>query len=184
MSQHAGNNGAPATSIPGPVPSVTPNQTEPDPSPAPPKAHTVPRAVPATPATHFVTADTLRVRALPSTGSSVMSSLRRGDTVSVLGSDGAWALVSLGPDRNGWVSMQYLAEIGAAPPRQSAFQAPTTPSAPTQSKPKPAIGQPLRDAYVGTCDCPYDRKRNGARCGGTSAYSRPGGRSPACYVGD
>ncbi len=40
---------------------------------------------------------------------------------------------------------------------------------------------PIRDPYVGTCDCPYDLKRNGHRCGATSAYSRPGGRTPFCY---
>jgi hypothetical protein len=30
------------------------------------------------------------------------------------------------------------------------------------------------------CDCPNDRARNGSRCGGRSAFCRPGGRSPEC----
>ncbi|RWK45425.1 MAG: SH3 domain-containing protein, partial [Mesorhizobium sp.] len=30
----------------------------------------------------------------------------------------------------------------------------------------------------GRCDCPYDLMRNGRLCGGRSAYSKPGGRSP------
>jgi hypothetical protein len=34
----------------------------------------------------------------------------------------------------------------------------------------------------GSCDCPYDRDSRGRRCGDRSAYSRPGGRSPVCYV--
>lgn len=41
---------------------------------------------------------------------------------------------------------------------------------------------PIRAAYRGTCDCPYDRMRNGNRCGRTSAYIRPGGRVPICYL--
>ena len=34
------------------------------------------------------------------------------------------------------------------------------------------------------CACPYDLTRSGGRCGGWSAYSRPGGASPRCYVKD
>lgn len=34
------------------------------------------------------------------------------------------------------------------------------------------------------CACPYDLMRNGAACGGRSAYSRPGGASPICYPQD
>jgi len=40
---------------------------------------------------------------------------------------------------------------------------------------------PIRSAWHGSCDCPYDYTRRGRRCGGRSAYSRPGGRSPVCY---
>src|SRR5450631_1701111 len=44
-----------------------------------------------------------------------------------------------------------------------------------------------RDAYYRTghpCACPEDLARNGSRCGGRSAYSRPGGAEPYCYVTD
>ena len=34
------------------------------------------------------------------------------------------------------------------------------------------------------CACPYDLARNGAECGGRSAYSRPGGAAPLCYPRD
>jgi hypothetical protein len=34
------------------------------------------------------------------------------------------------------------------------------------------------------CACPDDTMRNGRRCGGRSAYSRPGGASPLCYPSD
>ena len=43
------------------------------------------------------------------------------------------------------------------------------------------------DRYYATghpCACPEDLTRNGQRCGGRSAYSRPGGAAPLCYLGD
>jgi hypothetical protein len=49
------------------------------------------------------------------------------------------------------------------------------------------IVQASRDAYYRTgrpCACPDDVARNGSRCGGRSAYSRPGGASPYCYPSD
>ena len=38
--------------------------------------------------------------------------------------------------------------------------------------------------YPGNCPCPYNRARNGSRCGKRSAYSRKGGYSPICYQRD
>ena len=34
------------------------------------------------------------------------------------------------------------------------------------------------------CACPEDTMRNGRRCGGNSAWSRPGGARPLCYLTD
>ena len=39
-------------------------------------------------------------------------------------------------------------------------------------------------SYPGTCACPYNRARNGSKCGRRSAYSKPGGYSPICYPRD
>ena len=39
-------------------------------------------------------------------------------------------------------------------------------------------------AYPGNCPCPYNTARNGSRCGGRSAWSRPGGAAPLCYSKD
>ncbi len=51
-----------------------------------------------------------------------------------------------------------------------------------------AIRQALIDqsiaSYSGRCPCPYNTMKNGHSCGGRSAYSRPGGRSPLCYPKD
>jgi hypothetical protein len=38
--------------------------------------------------------------------------------------------------------------------------------------------------YPGNCPCPYNYDRGGRRCGGRSAYSRPGGYAPKCYASD
>jgi len=58
------------------------------------------------------------------------------------------------------------------------------PSFPTNTLAGPQSPVPLRGAVSGSCDCPYDFKSNGAQCGGSSAWSRPGGKAPACYVHD
>ncbi len=34
------------------------------------------------------------------------------------------------------------------------------------------------------CACPYNLKRNGKPCGTVSAWSRPGGAAPRCYLDD
>lgn len=163
---------APATAKPAkPLPS------------SPPKASAQPSK--AAPATHSVAANSLRVRGLPTTAAEVLTELPRGSMVTILASSDGWGLVGLADGRQGWVSIDFLAPLSSratAPTAQEPVQL-FTPPAKAKSKPA-AKDTPLRDAYVGTCDCPYDRKRNGARCGGTSAYSRPGGRSPACYAGD
>lgn len=46
------------------------------------------------------------------------------------------------------------------------------------------LNTPLREPLQGTCECPYDLDRSGNSCGDKSAYSRPGGTQPACYVGE
>jgi hypothetical protein len=39
-------------------------------------------------------------------------------------------------------------------------------------------------AYPGNCPCPYNFAKNGSRCGGRSAHSRPGGYAPLCFASD
>src|SRR5687768_14554353 len=61
----------------------------------------------------------------------------------------------------------------------SAAQLSTSLSAGQAPSQRGAVGTALRSARVGSCDCPYDRKSNGAMCGAGSAWSKPGGKSPA-----
>jgi len=49
---------------------------------------------------------------------------------------------------------------------------------------KKAIIKESIATYPGNCPCPYSTARNGSRCGGRSAYSRPGGYAPICYPRD
>ena len=44
---------------------------------------------------------------------------------------------------------------------------------------------PIRRATVGQgCDCPFDVTSDLKLCGKRSAWSKPGGRAPACYMGE
>lgn len=47
-----------------------------------------------------------------------------------------------------------------------------------------ASPQPVRKAFIGLCECPYDIDIMGRECGNKSAYSRPGGTQPVCYKSD
>jgi hypothetical protein len=60
-------------------------------------------------------------------------------------------------------------------------------SPPTDQQIATLLVKASRDAYYQTghpCACPEDLARNGSRCGRRSAYSRPGGAEPYCYVTD
>lgn len=132
--------------------------------------------------------DRTRVRSMPSTGASTVTVLEKGVVVKAMESANGWWRVETIAGDSGWIRGDLLSPDK---PKQ-AQSAPTSP-APAPAiplkntaktaipKPKTLGVKPIRDPYIGTCDCPYDLKRNGARCGGSSAFSRPGGRAPRCY---
>lgn len=126
-----------------------------------------------------------RVRKNPTTGSAIVATLQKGQQVKVHGRDGEWLRIAT-TDVSGWIREdllertappQYLRPPSTVPPRAVRPSNNTNPS-PVRKR---SGGRPIRDAYVGTCDCPYDVMRNGRLCGGRSAYNRPGGREPVCY---
>ncbi|MGV6872003.1 SH3 domain-containing protein [Pseudochelatococcus sp. B33] len=144
-----------------------------------------PVAAPSEPAQRTLyTTTAVRLRASPSTNSRIISTVQAGRAVTSLGTDGAWHRVRA-DNETGWMHGDYLSETRpVAKPPPPASPAPAYQPVPLlRRQPAPArrSGEPVRGPYVGTCDCPYDLTRNGQRCGGRSAYSRPGGRSPACY---
>ncbi len=54
----------------------------------------------------------------------------------------------------------------------------------TYSKSPELMIQESIDQYPGKCPCPYSLMSNGKECGKRSAYSKPGGYQPLCYVSD
>lgn len=122
----------------------------------------------------------VRMRAKPSTGAQIVATLEARQEVRSVGFQSPWHRVNVGR-LIGWVHGDYLARTKPLA-RQQQLRTPT-PVAPVVRQPtaRTGSGDPLRDPYVGRCDCPYDMMRNGRRCGGNSAYSRPGGRNPVCY---
>ena len=59
-------------------------------------------------------------------------------------------------------------------------------SSPPLPEPEPVQMGPvqIREPQRGRCDCPYDLDNSGRLCGGRSSYSRSGGISRICYVGE
>ncbi|MDM7850171.1 SH3 domain-containing protein [Pseudochrobactrum kiredjianiae] len=119
------------------------------------------------------------MRAEASTKSQIITVIEKGHLVKVLNVRGDWFSIEY-RNRTGWISSSLLTSekpvIRPAPTTTRTL--PTQTVAPVRQS---RAGQPTREPYVGTCDCPYDLMRNGRRCGGRSAYSRPGGRNPQCY---
>tara|TARA_R110002072_G_scaffold211424_1_gene368954 strand:+ start:7110 stop:7466 length:357 start_codon:yes stop_codon:yes gene_type:complete len=60
----------------------------------------------------------------------------------------------------------------------------TSPSALTDDEVKELLIRQSLAGYPGSCPCPYNRAKNGSKCGRRSAYSRPGGYAPLCYPED
>lgn len=54
----------------------------------------------------------------------------------------------------------------------------------TNSKDPEQIIKEFITQYPGKCPCPYSIMSNGKKCGKRSAYSKPGGYEPLCYVSD
>ena len=54
----------------------------------------------------------------------------------------------------------------------------------TYSKTQEQMIQESIAQYPGKCPCPYSIMSNGKKCGKRSAYSKPGGYEPLCYISD
>lgn len=134
----------------------------------------------------FTTAK-VRVRSGPNTKSTALRTIEKGTRLVSRSQKDGWHQVSY-ENTEGWVRSDYLAD--RAP---EIVPAPDPPPAAIISKPQRRAAEPVRVArtgeairapVTGSCDCPYDRMRNGRSCGGRSAWSKPGGRQPVCFVGE
>lgn len=67
----------------------------------------------------------------------------------------------------------------------AAFASPVaTPQQMSDAQVRQALVRESIASYSGSCPCPYSTDRAGRRCGGRSAYSRPGGAAPLCNPSD
>ena len=64
----------------------------------------------------------------------------------------------------------------------SLFALPTTAQRLSDDDVRKLMIQESISSYHGSCPCPYNFAANGSQCGRRSAYSRPGGASPLCYL--
>lgn len=134
----------------------------------------------------YVTGSTVNVRTGPGTLYQKIHAFKRGQKLIFDGeTSGKWAkIVAPQAGIEGWMHRDYLsAEVPrvrkVAVPRQQ-LSAPRVSNGAIR---KEIIRNSIA-RYPGSCPCPYSRDRAGRRCGGRSAYSRPGGYSPICYDGD
>ncbi|WP_352967508.1 SH3 domain-containing protein [Mesorhizobium sp. M1066] len=167
--------------VPAPPPAVAP-QAQPNSSSiayAKPDAVATQKPNPATLVRWLYTTKKVRVRVAPDTGARIITTLPLGDLVQTNGQQGDWYNVTVSA-RIGWIHGDYLSQ---AEPVELTSTTPVAPAAASDdgTVSEHAAGDPVRAPVVGRCDCPYDLMRNGRLCGGRSAYSRPGGRSPVCY---
>ena len=145
-----------------------------------------------------VTGDVVNLRAGPSTDDRVVAQARRGDKAEELGRSGGWVRLRLEKGgAEGWMFGRYVGrdppvagsvvrrsqEPSLAPAGPTALRSPTPTEVSDDAIRRIIIEQSIAQ-YPGSCPCPYNVDRGGRRCGGRSAYSRPGGASPFCYPSD
>lgn len=139
----------------------------------------------------YVSGSVVNLRSKATTNSRIVSKLRRGTKVRINGeNEGKWIPISVdNPSISGWMHGDFLKatkpRVGTAS-KQTAKKKRSI-AAPTTKEIKTAQQQIIRqsiNSYSGSCPCPYNRDRAGRRCGGRSAWSRPGGYSPVCYASD
>lgn len=132
--------------------------------------------------TMYVDADRLNVRNGPDTSFKRIWTLKRDEAVAVVRKQGEWRFVR-GGRFEGWVHGGYLTPKPT--PKKIVRQAPAPPKLVlSDAKIKRILIERSIALYSGACPCPYNRMRNGRRCGGNSAWSRPGGEEPLCYERD
>lgn len=138
----------------------------------------------------FVTGSIVNARSGPGTTFPVLAKLKYGTKVHKVLSEGEWVKIELSSSSfNLWMHGNYLSKRKPeiiAPAKKTtvkkrSVRPPTTREVTLATK--EIISQSIR-SYPGSCPCPYNRDRGGRRCGGRSAWSRPGGYSPMCYESD
>lgn len=120
----------------------------------------------------YVIGDGLRLRDAPDERAGVIARLDLGERVDVEERRDGWARVRVGYFEQGWVAARYIGDGEALNAKLS------------DADIRSILIARSRRGYSGSCPCPDNYDRGGRRCGGRSAYSRPGGASPLCYPSD
>ncbi len=134
--------------------------------------------------TMYVDASRLNVRNGPVKTARQVWILKRDEQVTVIARSGDWLRVK-NNRYDGWVYGTYLTpkKSPSQPQREPQERIAAKPQLSTSAIKKTLIARSIA-YYSGSCPCPYNRTRSGRRCGGNSAYSRPGGASPLCFESD
>jgi len=138
----------------------------------------------------FVTGSTVNVRSGPGTSFRALTQLSYGTKVAVISTNpGGWSEITFRNGTTGWMFQKYLSPDVPNASRAATQQTPRqrTVSAPSGAEVRQAKNILIRQsvaAYQGSCACPYNSDRAGRRCGGRSAWSKPGGYAPICYPSD
>lgn len=131
----------------------------------------------------YVDASRLNVRNAPTKQGKVIWTLKRDQQVQVTNKDGDWLYIEHSRF-NGWVFGTYLTKTPtpkkASVPKKQKKQT----TGLSTSRIKKILIKRSHAYYPGNCPCPYNITAAGRKCGGRSAWSRPGGREPLCYASD
>jgi hypothetical protein len=126
--------------------------------------------------------DALNLRSAPATSSRILDSLPKSMRLAVKEEREKWLLVITPEGATGWVSAAYTSATRPAAPTPAPTVA--SRSMPSRSEIAAILIERSIANYRGNCPCPESRDRAGRRCGARSAYSKPGGAAPLCYVSD
>jgi len=131
----------------------------------------------------YVDASRLNVRNAAGKNGKVIWTLKRDQQVQVTSRDGDWLFIEHSRFK-GWVFGTYLTNTPTPKQASTPKRAKKQTAGLSTSRIKKILIKRSHAYYPGNCPCPYNITAAGRKCGGRSAWSRPGGREPLCYASD
>jgi hypothetical protein len=132
----------------------------------------------------FVMGSKVNVRDAPSLEGKSLGQLVEGTVVNQIAQADGWSQIQT-PLGQGWMATRFLSD--EMPSKVVQVEPRRIVATPSSSEITAARAELIRQSiasYPGSCPCPYNVDRAGRRCGGRSAWSKPGGYSPICYESD